>query len=751
MNEGTAASNKYVQLSNQKRELEAELKETLGEYSSADELREAQIKKQQEKKAAEEAEEWSGYLNADDFEQYSGYTEKFSDDEIYQYINGKSIKENYKFEKEGFGNLTKTEISIYNYKYETEGSSSAKRFLESIQERIRYRRAEERFEGLEGNTFKENLFAIEAGWEQFTQNMDAFLWGETDISSTQYLSGMVMEDLSDEGLKYYNLADGEWQTVKILGGSTAQLRYDLTSTATAMAPSVLVSKAMDLVAPGLGSLAGAVVMGASAYGGAYSEVVNLGYNDTQARIYATLVGSSEVALQYALGGIGALGGRYSVSSVINKIDNVFARVALSGVAEGLEEGLQTLIEPWFKRIVGMDFEAADIEDVLYNSLLGFLLGTKSSAAEVATQISSYLNTKKYFNNSAAVKKLIAEGLEMPESSNVRKLADTYSKKFKNGSTPTKSEVSQYVAALKDHVKAEYAAKAEKTAQTELIKKGETLDVGKLSGIIKKAIAGQAVTAAEAQYLHQSNYAKQLLHAMSMQVDESVLMVDQYTKSKLSVGKNQITAESTDPLAHQKRIIEYVREKDGKKSKNTNAKNDFRQNNLDSAVQESYNENANIAENSQHPETPESSLTDAQKQRLKEENGWSDEVVDSIHSAKEAEIYQNAGLKEKVINGKKYLIRDDIDFEQRDKAGLTNRERIQMKMAPYAKNGQKIELHHIGQRQDSPLAELAMPEHRGKGNDPILHNKKKKSEINRAEFDKERIQYWMNRLENISKK
>ena len=210
------------------------------------------------------------------------------------------------------------------------------------------------------------------------------------------------------------------------------------------------------------------------------------------------------------------------------------------------------------------------------------------------------------------------------------------------------------------------------------------------------------------------------------------------------------AESTDPLAYQKRIIEYVREKDGKKSKNTNAKNDFRQNNLDSAVQESYNENANIAENSQRPETPESSLTYDQKQRLKEENGWSDEVVDSIHSAKEAEIYQNAGLKEKVINGKRYLIRDDIEFEQRDKVGCTNKQLILMRKVPYTKSGKKVELHHIGQRQGSPLAELTVPEHRGKGNDPILHNKKKKSEINRAEFDKERKQYWKDRMGNASK-
>lgn len=54
------------------------------------------------------------------------------------------------------------------------------------------------------------------------------------------------------------------------------------------------------------------------------------------------------------------------------------------------------------------------------------------------------------------------------------------------------------------------------------------------------------------------------------------------------------------------------------------------------------------------------------------------------------------------------------------------------------------MHHIGQKPDSPLAELTTEEHRGAGNDTILHDKQKESEIDRNEFAKERKEHWKNR-------
>lgn len=175
--------------------------------------------------------------------------------------------------------------------------------------------------------------------------------------------------------------------------------------------------------------------------------------------------------------------------------------------------------------------------------------------------------------------------------------------------------------------------------------------------------------------------------------------------------------------------------------------DVNTNELDSEVDDHYNEYIEHGENKDSPENMQEGLTEAEKEKLKEETGWSDEIVDSTRSVEEAEIYKNADLKEEDINGKKCLIRNDIDMEQKDEFGRTNKERMENGNAPLTERGETVELHHIGQKQDSPLAELTTQEHRGKGNDAILHDKQKETEIDRGEFAKERKQHWESRADN----
>ena len=140
------------------------------------------------------------------------------------------------------------------------------------------------------------------------------------------------------------------------------------------------------------------------------------------------------------------------------------------------------------------------------------------------------------------------------------------------------------------------------------------------------------------------------------------------------------------------------------------------------------------------------LTDEQKQELKEKTGWSDEIIDAIGNMEEAEIYMDAGLQEAEIDGKKCLIKTDIDMDQIDEDGISNKERMERGHPPLTNDGQEVELHHIGQKPDSPLAELTTQEHRGTGNDTILHNQNKESEIDRAEFAKERKSHCKSRAE-----
>ena len=142
------------------------------------------------------------------------------------------------------------------------------------------------------------------------------------------------------------------------------------------------------------------------------------------------------------------------------------------------------------------------------------------------------------------------------------------------------------------------------------------------------------------------------------------------------------------------------------------------------------------------------LTDDQKGRIRELTTWSNEIIDAISSWEESEIYIRADLKEAEFNGKKCFVRDDIDLDQKDEDGITNRERMERGRPPITNTGEDIELHHVGQKQNSPLAELTMVQHRGMGNDAVLHDKTKETEIDRGSFGKERSEHWKKRAESM---
>ncbi len=119
-----------------------------------------------------------------------------------------------------------------------------------------------------------------------------------------------------------------------------------------------------------------------AAGNAYTEALNMGYSKEKARDYAILVGASEAALQYVLGGISSLGSKGGVSaklaSKINQIDNGLARFALTaggnGLSEGMEEGLQAILEPIFRSMVTEESVSVDWGSVVYDALMGMLFG-----------------------------------------------------------------------------------------------------------------------------------------------------------------------------------------------------------------------------------------------------------------------------------------------------------------------------------------------------------------------------------------
>lgn len=150
------------------------------------------------------------------------------------------------------------------------------------------------------------------------------------------------------------------------------------------------------------------------------------------------------------------------------------------------------------------------------------------------------------------------------------------------------------------------------------------------------------------------------------------------------------------------------------------------------------------------ETKNEGLTEEEKAKIKEETGWSDEIIENIKNMKQYEILKNAGLKEVEINGRKCLIKENIDLDYTDEDGISNRERMKRGLAPLdSKTGKPIELHHLGQKADSPLVELTEEEHRtgeyedGKKNQSLWHDNTVETEVHGEgnNWDQERKAHW----------
>ncbi len=120
-----------------------------------------------------------------------------------------------------------------------------------------------------------------------------------------------------------------------------------------------------------------------------------------------------------------------------------------------------------------------------------------------------------------------------------------------------------------------------------------------------------------------------------------------------------------------------------------------------------------------------------------QTGYPAEVIAQFHSMEEFKVFQDAGLKSVMVNGKSALVRSDIDLNLVDEWGRTNLQRMKLGLSPLDASGKSYELHHIGQEADATLAILKQSEH----DNAALHGFKAISEIDREAFAVQRKNFW----------
>ena len=454
-----------------------------------------------------------------DFKQYNGYVSTQEDggwnkltsqyglgygDLTYEYINNQNgirdeINQKHRiysssggesvFQKNGYDHMNANEIAIYNYYYAKDGKEAAEKYLNNIQETLNQRKAAGIFEDMEGETAQELLFGIAAGFDQFASGMKNLVNTKDDyIAQTAYqiASGMVREDLADDGFKL-----PDWMG----GASIGQVGYDVITTSANMAPSILASTAIGFLNPTAGAAVGNALMGASAAGNAYQQALNEGFDKDQARGYSILVGASEMVMEKALGGISALGGnalgKYFTKNVANAdsaLKMIAKRLGAGMLSEFSEEYLQEVLDPFFQNLMlGTDHEVKLFSaEALYAGILGALsAGIMEGPASVGTEVKTYSTGKQLKKEGITSTRLSEIGKMFAADTVAYQLAGkvdentgayTMGRLFNEiGATLTEQNVSEITNALVEKGMGEIAAKKNAEILAYVVEGGQLTD------------------------------------------------------------------------------------------------------------------------------------------------------------------------------------------------------------------------------------------------------------------------------------
>jgi N12 class adenine-specific DNA methylase len=435
------------------------------------------------------------------------------------------------YEQKGYDHLKEDEIGIYNYLYKTQGKDKAQEYLDSLEPELVARKAGKEFEAMKGDTLKEIFYGVVAGADQFRhgiENIGSMITGDEGFTpSSQYVSGMIREDLADDGFK-------------IFGNSIGQIGYDLIQSTSNMIPSMVVGAAT-------GGLGGATTMALSSAGNSYADMINQGYGADQARKYGIMVGAAEGGLSYLLSGISSLGGKLTgktTSKVVDGIDNGIARFfidfAISSSSEAIEEGAQSILEPVFKMIATReDFEGIDWSEVGYSAMLGALsAGLIEGVPSTIGAVGSAVNAQKYKNiYGSDSQALVGEALELdPQNAHALKMQS----KLDKGKTLSGYNIAHLVESNEQAMVKQDKAKIKSAAEAKLVEYGEKGDVSKIAEVITKARTGEKLTRAEREILVNSKYGRRV----STELNPDMIESGEYNTSWAeNIGTERINAKA----------------------------------------------------------------------------------------------------------------------------------------------------------------------------------------------------------------
>ena len=389
--------------------------------------------------------------------------------------------------------LEEDEVAVYNYYLGKGDKEKADEFLKSLDDTLNQRHAGKIVQNID-NTFLEPIFSVAAGF-------DSALTGTRDIIS-------MIQGTEGGPTTTTRYAQSQMQTNN---EGVFKVVNDLAYTTGNMLPSILVGSLT-------GGVGGALTLGTSAMGNAYTEMINQGYNKDQARGYAILVGASESVLQYALGGISKLGGKITgnaIANLVSKVDHAIARTAIqiggNMLSEGAEEAIQSVLEPCFKYLAtGETFEGIEWEEVLYSAMLGalsagFLEGVPTIAG---TAVESHQAKDLY---GADAQTLVNEALQVDPNN---AFAQRKKAQLDGGKELSGYQLNRIAKETSDAMYGNDVSKMKAAAEARLTELGETGNVSALADVIVKQAVGKSLNPIESARFKNSKHGLRVSNEIS---------------------------------------------------------------------------------------------------------------------------------------------------------------------------------------------------------------------------------------------
>ena len=338
--------------------------------------------------------------------------------------------------------------------------------------------------------------------------------GMTPFEYSQAVTSGVSEHLNEE---YGTLNED----IPVIGGKGLGDAYGLT---TSIVQSAIAGKTV-------GQFGTLIQFFGSAAASGIDEAKQRGATDEQALIYGTLVGAAEGAAEMI-----------GVDNLLNigssaTMREVLVNVAKQGVAEGLEEGITSVLNNFADQLtmgdmsnfnvlvsdyMGKDWNEEEAkrqawidmaEDVVYDMLGGFVSGSVHAGYDTAKR--TIIENEAYsevYGSSAA--ELVQQGLESAEGSLSHELAVKYQEKLDGGGTLTGAELNRLVKANEQEFLAEDKASIKQAAENRLTELGEVENVSTLADILTKQATKQKLTRAEKITLSSSRYGERVSNELN---------------------------------------------------------------------------------------------------------------------------------------------------------------------------------------------------------------------------------------------